>query len=157
VLAPGTPDDPIQLIDVRDLGEFLVRLIENKVLGVFNALGPDKTLTMGRMLGACKDVSGSDASFTWVDTEFLARNKVQAWSDMPVWVPPSGETAGFAKVSHARALKAGLAFRPIADTVKVTLDWFNEQPEDRRVKLRAGLEPDREQKVLAAWKERAAN
>jgi 2'-hydroxyisoflavone reductase len=155
VLAPGSPNDPIQLIDVRDLGEFLVRVIEDKTLGVFNALGPDKTLTMGQLLQACKDVSHIDASLTWADAEFLAKQNVQAWSDMPVWVPPSGDTAGFAKVNFARARKAGLKFRPIDDTVKVTLDWFKSQPEERRAKLRAGLSPEREAKVLAAWKERA--
>jgi 2'-hydroxyisoflavone reductase len=155
VLAPGSPDDPIQLIDVRDLGEFLVRLIEDHTTGVFNALGPDKTLTMGRTLEACKQVAASDATFTWVDAEFLEKQGVHAWSDMPAWVPNGGETAGFAKVSNARAIKAGLAFRPIADTARATLEWFRTLPEDRRSKLRAGLSPEREAKALAAWKARA--
>ncbi len=136
VLAPGSPDDPIQLIDVRDLGAFLVRLIEDRTTGVFNALGPDKTLTMGRTLEACKEVTRSDATFTWADAEFLTTQGVHAWSDMPAWVPNGGETAGFARVSNARALKAGLAFHPIADTAKVTLDWFRTLPEERRSKLR---------------------
>jgi len=155
VLAPGSPDDPIQLIDVRDLGAFLVQLIEDRTLGVFNALGPDRTLTMGRTLEACKEVARSDATFTWADAAFLEKQGVQAWSDMPVWVPSTGETAGFAKVSNARALKAGLTFHPIVDTVKATLDWFRTLPEDRRSKLRAGLTRERETKVLAAWKARA--
>jgi 2'-hydroxyisoflavone reductase len=73
---------------------------------------------------------------------------------MPAWVPSSGETAGFAKVSNARAIKAGLAFRPISDTAKATLDWFQTLPEARRSKLRAGISPEREAKVLLAWKSR---
>ena len=84
---------------------------------------------------ACKEASRSDASFTWADAEFLEKQGVHAWSDMPAWVPASGETAGFAKVSNARALKAGLTFRPIGDTAKATLDWFGTLPEDRRAKL----------------------
>ena len=156
VLAPGSPDDPIQLIDVRDLGAFLVRLIEDKTTGVFNALGPDRTLTMGQTLAACHEASRSDATFTWVDAEFLEKQGVHAWSDMPAWVPGTGETAGFAKVSNARAIKAGLSFHPIADTAKVTLDWFRSLPADRRAKLRAGLSREREAKVLSAWKARAA-
>jgi 2'-hydroxyisoflavone reductase len=156
VLAPGSADDPIQLIDVRDLGEFLVRLIDDHTTGVFNALGPDKMLTMGRTLEACKQVAQSDATFTWVDAEFLEKQGVHAWSDMPAWVPTGGETAGFAKVSNARAIKAGLMFRPIADTAKATLEWFRTLPEDRRTKMHAGLTPEREAKVLAAWKARAA-
>jgi 2'-hydroxyisoflavone reductase len=155
VLAPGSPDDPIQLIDVRDLGEFLVRLIEDRTTGVFNALGPDRALTMGRTLEVCKQAARSDATFTWIDAEFLEKQSVQPWSDMPAWVPSGGETAGFAKVSNARAIKAGLSFRPIADTALATLEWFRKQPEDRRSKLRAGLSAEREAKVLAAWKARA--
>ncbi|QEH35948.1 NAD dependent epimerase/dehydratase family protein [Aquisphaera giovannonii] len=156
VLAPGSPEDPIQLIDVRDLGEFLVRLIEDRTTGVFNALGPKDTLTMGRTLAACKEASASDATFTWADAAFLETQGVQPWSDMPAWVPDGGETAGFSRVSNARAIKAGLTFRPIADTAKATLDWFKTLPPERRAKLRAGISPDREAKVLAAWKARAA-
>jgi 2'-hydroxyisoflavone reductase len=155
VLAPGSPDDPIQVIDVRDLGAFLVRLIDDKALGVFNATGPDRPLTMGRTLEACKEAARSNATFTWADAAFLEKQRVQPWSDMPAWVPNMGDTAGFAKVSIARALKAGLTFRPIDDTVKATLDWFRTEPEERRSKLRAGLTRERETKVLAAWKARA--
>jgi 2'-hydroxyisoflavone reductase len=155
VLAPGSADDPIQVIDVRDLGAFLVQLIADKTLGVFNALGPAHTLTMGGMLDACKKAAQSDASFTWADAALLEKQGVQPWSDMPAWVPSTGDTAGFAKVSNARALKAGLTFRAIDDTVKATLDWFRAQPEERRSKLRAGLSREREMKVLAACKARA--
>jgi 2'-hydroxyisoflavone reductase len=156
VLAPGAPDDPIQLIDVRDLGAFLVQLIEDKTTGVFNALGPERPLAMGQTLAACQEASRSDATFTWVDAEFLEKQGVHAWSDMPAWVPSAGETAGFAKVSNARAIKAGLSFHPIADTAKVTLEWFRSLPADRRSKLRAGLSREREAKVLSAWKARTA-
>ena len=155
VLAPGGAGDPVQLIDARDLGAFLVKLIEDKAIGVFNALGPDQPLSMGQTLEACKKVAASDATFTWVDADFLKKESVHAWSDMPIWVPNTGETAGFSKVSNARAVKAGLTFLPIADTAKATLDWFKTLPEARRAKLRAGITPERESKVLAAWKARA--
>jgi 2'-hydroxyisoflavone reductase len=154
VLAPGSPDDPIQLIDVRDLGEFLVRLVADRTTGVFNALGPQQTLTMGQTLEACKQASGGDATFTWVDADFLEKQAVHPWSDMPAWVPSRGDTAGFARISNARAIKAGLVFRPITQTAKATLDWFRTLPEERRAKMRAGMSPDREAKVLAAWKAR---
>jgi 2'-hydroxyisoflavone reductase len=154
VLAPGSPDDPIQLIDVRDLGAFLVTLIENQTLGTFNALGPTPALSMGRILHTCKTASGSDARFTWVPADFLAKHDVHAWSDMPAWVPHEGETAGFMHVSNAKAIAAGLVFRPIKDTAKATLEWFRTEPEERQQKLRAGIAPDRERNVLAAWKAR---
>jgi 2'-hydroxyisoflavone reductase len=154
VLAPGAPDDPVQLIDVRDLGAWLVTLIETGTTGVFNALGPAPPLAMGRMLDACKAVAGAAATFTWVDADFLEQQRVSPWSDMPVWVPSRGETAGFARVSNARAVKAGLTFRPIVETARATLAWFKTLPEARRSKLRAGINPQREAQVLAAWKAR---
>jgi 2'-hydroxyisoflavone reductase len=156
VLAPGSPADPIQLIDVRSLGAFLIRMTEDKTTGVYNALGPDQPLSIGQLLETCKKVSHSDATFTWADAAFLEKENVSAWTDMPVWVPDRGDNSGFAKVSNARALKAGLTFLPIAETVKATLDWFATLPEDRRKKLRAGLTPEREAKVLANWKARPA-
>jgi 2'-hydroxyisoflavone reductase len=155
VLAPGSPDDPVQLIDAADLGAFLVRLIEGNVTGVFNATGPDKTLTIGAMLDACKAVSKSDAKFQWADPDFLKEQKIGAWMDMPVWVPNRGETAGFAKVSIAKALKAGLTFRPIEETAKATLDWFKTLPPERQAKMKAGLTAERELKALEALKARA--
>lgn len=155
VLAPGSPDDPVQLIDVRDLGEWIVKLIEDRTTGIFNGLGPDKPLTIGAMLEACKAASGNGAKLTWVDADFLAEQNVNGWTDMPVWVPNKGDSAGFAKVSNAKALKAGLTFRPIALTAKDTLAWFKTLPEARRAKLLAGISPERELKVLAAWKEHA--
>lgn len=155
VLAPGSPDEPIQLIDVRDLGEFLVRLIEDRTTGVFNAVGPETPLTIGRTLEACKQAAKSRATFTWVDAGFLREQGVRPWIDMPAWVPSDGESAGLERINNARAIKAGLSFRPIAETAGATLDWFRTLPDDRRATMRAGLSRDREAKVLAAWKARA--
>ena len=156
VLAPHAPDERIQLIDVRDLGEWLVRLCETRSAGVFNALGPspDHPLTMGTMLNACKTVSKSDAQFIWADESFLEQQKVSAWGDMPAWAPNRGETAGFASIRNDRAVKAGLTLRSIEDTAKATLDWFRTLPEDRQRRLKAGLTPDREAEVLKAWESR---
>ena len=155
VLAPGSADDPIQLIDVRDLGEFLVRLIDDGTTGVFNALGPDKTLTMGQTLEACKAGGAERRHASPGPTPSSSRSRASTpGATCRPGCPDSGETAGFAKVSNARAIKAGLTFRPIADTAKATLDWFRTLPEDRRAKLRAGITPEREAKVLAAWKAR---
>lgn len=155
VLAPGSPDDPVQFIDVRDLAEWTVRMIEKGRHGGFNATGPKEPLPMGKLLGACRKTSRSDARFTWVPAAFLDEQKVAAWSDMPVWVPPVGETAGFSRVRIARALAEGLTFRPLAGTVRDTLAWWNGQPEERRKKTRAGISADREAAVLAAWRGRA--
>ncbi|HSB35327.1 MAG TPA: SDR family oxidoreductase [Thermoanaerobaculia bacterium] len=156
VLAPGAPTDPVQFIDVRDLAEWTIRLLDAKVTGVFNATGPAKPLGIGELLDACKAVSGSDARFSWVPAGFLEERKVEAWSDMPVWLPPAGETAGANRTRIDRALAKGLTFRPLTVTVKDTLDWWAKQPKERQAKLKAGLSAEREAQVLKAWHERSA-
>ncbi|TVQ59829.1 MAG: NAD-dependent epimerase/dehydratase family protein [Phycisphaerales bacterium] len=154
VLAPNSPDDPIQFIDVRDLGDWIVNVAERNTTGVFNALGPNGGTTIGKLLQSCKDVSGSDARFVWADAAFLTEQGVAPWSQMTVWIPPVGGSAGFSRRSNARAVAAGLTFRTVDDTVRATLAWFNEQPAERRENLRAGLDADLEAQVLEAWRER---
>jgi 2'-hydroxyisoflavone reductase len=96
-------------------------------------------------------VVSNEISFTWVDADFLAEHEVQAWSEMTSWVPPRGEMAGFNRFDISRAVGAGLEFRPLATTAKDTLDWWQTLPEERTANPRAGLAPDKEQRVLAAW------
>lgn len=151
VLAPGTPNDPVQYVDARDLSEWIIRLAETKTLGTFNATGPKASTTMAEMLYGIKAVTTSGAQFTWVPADFLGANQVRAWSDMPVWVPPVGRTAGFARVICQKAYAAGLTFRPLADTAAETLAWYRTRPAAEQEKARAGLAPDREVAVLAAW------
>jgi len=153
VLAPPA-DDPVQLIDARDLGEWVIRCCEQRTVGVFNATGPASRFTVRRMLEDTRAAVGGTATFIHVPAAFLEAQQVNAWSDLPVWVPPAGETAGFTQRSIARALAAGLTFRPFADTVKETLAFYNGQPEARKAELRAGLAAERERAVLAAWKAR---
>ncbi|HSN91879.1 MAG TPA: NAD-dependent epimerase/dehydratase family protein [Anaeromyxobacteraceae bacterium] len=151
VLAPGDGKDPVQIVDVRDLAAWMVELVERGVTGTFNAAGPARTLTMGEMLAACGEAAGGAAQLTWVPAPFLEKEGVAPWSDMPVWVP-AGPDAGFAQVSNARAVAAGLRFRPAAETARDTLAWWRTLPEERRAKLRAGLAPEREIEVLARWR-----
>lgn len=79
---------------------------------------------------------------------------MRGWSDLPVWIPPTGETAGFTQRSIARALAAGLTVRPFAETVTETMAFYQQQAEDRKAQLRAGLSAEREAHVLAAWQAR---
>lgn len=151
VMAPGTPADPAQFIDARDLAEWTIRMIEQGATGIFNATGPKSTLTMGEMLAGIQKVTKADARLTWVDAEFLAAQKVRPWADMPVWLPPKGETAGFSRISVKRALDRGLTFRSVPDTTAATLEWFRKQPTERQATLHAGIKPEREVEVLAAW------
>jgi 2'-hydroxyisoflavone reductase len=151
VLAPGKPTDPVQFIDARDLAEWTIRMAENRETGIYNATGPAKPLEIDQMLDGIKDALHSTATFTWVPAEFLQQQKVQAWSDMPVW---AGDELGLARTKIGRALTKGLTFRPLPETARDALAWFKSLPQERQSKLRAGVTPEREAEVLAAWKKR---
>ena len=156
VLAPGNPTDAVQFIDARDLAEWTIRMAENRTFGTFNATGPAKPLTMAEMLYGIKAVTTAGAQFTWVPVEFLESQKVGPWRDMPVWVPPDAESKGFAQRDISKALAAGLTFRPLAVTAKDTLDWNATRPAPELAAIArgqvAGISPQREAEVLAAWK-----
>ena len=151
VMAPGTPNDPTQYIDSRDLAEFDIHLIEQRALGTFSAVGPLAPLSMGELLYGMRAVVSNEVSFTWVDADFLAEHEVRAWMEMTAWVPPTGDTAGFAAYDNSWAVAAGLRYRPLAVSAKDTLDWWWTLPEERRGRTRAGLAPEKEERVLAAW------
>lgn len=156
VLAPGTPDDPVQFVDVRDLAAWTIAMAGKGRTGVFNATGPKEPLTFGPMLAACREASGSNATFTWVDAKTLEELKIAPWSDMPCWVPPFGETAGSRRVNNGKAVGEGLTFRPIVETARDTLAWWKTLPEERRSRLKAGLTAERETAALAAVREKKA-
>jgi 2'-hydroxyisoflavone reductase len=152
VLAPGDGDDPVQIIDARDLAEWTIRLAESRVFGTFNATGPAHRLSMGGMLRDIAAATHSTAHLVWVPTAFLDSEKVAAWSDMPVWVPGHGDDAGFAQRSITKALRTGLVFRPLSQSAVDTLAWFRQQPPARQAMLKAGLPAEREMQVLTAWR-----
>jgi 2'-hydroxyisoflavone reductase len=149
VLAPGSPSDPIQIIDARDLAEWTIRMVEQGTVGSFNAVGPKSKLGMGQMLDVIKKTTKSNASFTWVDDEFLKSEKII--DDIPIWTSTHGTEIGYSTMNINKAVKHGLTFRPLADTTRATLEWFHKQTPERQAKLRAGIKPEREAEVLAHW------
>lgn len=156
VLAPPA-EDPVQIIDARDLGEWAIRCCENETFGVYNATGPAKRFSIREMLDGIQRAINSDARIVYVTREFLAEQQppVRGWSELPVWLPAAGATAGFTQRSIAKALSKGLTFRPYADTVTETLAFYHAQTPERQATLRAGIKPEREAAVLAVWKARA--
>jgi 2'-hydroxyisoflavone reductase len=156
VLAPGTPDDPVQFIDARDLAEWTVRMAEAAEKGIYNAAGTP--MPIAEMLYGIKAVTTAVARFTWVPADFLASQQVRGWRHMPTWLPPVGATAGFLRRSNAKALTKGLTFRPLAVTAKDTLDWHKTRPEAELKAMAegavAGISAAREAEVLTAWKGR---
>ncbi len=148
VLAPATPDRPLQVIDARDLGEWLIRLVEAHTSGVFNAAGPLKPTTMGDLMTICKAVSGSDARFTWIDEPWLLERKVEPWTELPIWHPATIIAQFQTKID--RAIAAGLTFRPLAETVNASLDWIRTNP-DKVSRRRSAMKREREAELLREW------
>jgi 2'-hydroxyisoflavone reductase len=146
VLAPGQPDRRVQFIDVRDLAAWIIGLVEARATGVYNATGPQAPLSMGALLEACRAASGSDARFTWVDEAVLLAHKVEPYTELPLWVP--AESKDFDRFDCTKAFASGLSTRPLADTLRATLDWDATRPLD--APRRNGLKPEREAELLAA-------
>ncbi len=154
VLAPGDPATPVQFIDVRDLAGWLVRSAEERIAGTYNATGPGEPLTMAALLDTIRAVVGGDARFTWVADEILLAAKVGPYSEMPFWLPAS---LGHRPVDISRAVRAGLTHRPVSATVRDTWSWLATGSEaaeraraHRKMRIPAGLAPEREAELLAA-------
>lgn len=156
VLVPGDGHDPIQVIDARDLAEWMVRLAENRTAGTFNAVGPDYVMSTMALMHGIHAVTGGKATFTNVPLEYLEANRIGEQGEFTIWSPDTGEYAGFGSVSNAKAIAAGLTFRPLATTVADLLAWFRSQPPERQATLRAGMTREREKEILAAWRARSA-
>jgi 2'-hydroxyisoflavone reductase len=150
VLAPEGPALPVQVIDGRDLVEWVYRMVERGRGGTFNVAGPVDTLTLGRLLETCREVSGSDASFTWIPGRFLEQHDVGYWHELPFWLPPD-QLEFWARIDVTKAIRAGLRHRPLADTIRDTLEWDRARPPGSRRPDAGGLDPDKERRVLAAW------
>jgi 2'-hydroxyisoflavone reductase len=151
VLAPGDGNDPVQFIDGRDLAEWTIRVAESRTLGIFNATGPAHPLSMREMLQGIATAIHSNSKIIWVPTDFLRSANLALESDMPVWQPGQGDTAGAERRIIRKALAAGLTFRPLAETAVDALAWFRQQSLERQAKLKVGLTYAREQQVLADW------
>jgi 2'-hydroxyisoflavone reductase len=149
IVAPGSPDDPIQWIDVRDLAEWLVKLVEDGTNGVFNAVGPDQPAKWGDVLAACQQqVKSNPATLVWMDADFIEKEGAGGEDGpFPIWTAPKGDYLGFHRWSNERAKKAGLKFRPIADTLGAILTWYPAEIE-RRVRVTDQMVADAKAKGL---------
>lgn len=156
VLAPSPPSANLQFIDVRDLASFIINRIAAKSEGVYNVTGPRKPATFGSLLVACREAALSDASFVWVDESFLLKEGVVPWSDLPLWVPTTDPAfTGFYNININKALKAGLNFRPLSQTVSDTLAWLKSQP--AKSKLKVGIDIATETKLLINYQKEKAS
>lgn len=151
ILAPGRPERLVQVIDARDLAEWMLRMATERATGTYHATGPDYPLTIAETLAESQRVSGSETTITWIPDDFLEQREIGEWVELPLWIPER-EGPGVGDVNCARAIAAGLTFRPLAETIRATLDWLATRPADYSWK--AGLTPEREVETLAAWHNR---
>lgn len=147
IAAPGNPFHSVQVIDVRDLADWIIRLVEASCSGDYNATGPEKRITFSDFLNLCCDSVGAKPDFTWLSEEFLLENKIRPFVDFPLWLP--GDYKAMQEVSINKALSADLKFRPIGQTIKDTLNWDLTRGDGDR---RAGLSRLQEEDLLRKWK-----
>lgn len=152
MLWPGKPADPIQIIDVRDFAMFTLDSIEQKIAGTFNTVTPKAGYTIGELHDDCMAITAADTQSVWVDAKFLADQEMTDRGNIPVWADPNGEAGKVAWVDGTRATAAGMTTRPIRETARDTLSWWKVQPEERTAEPRAGLKPEGEAELIAAFK-----
>ncbi len=151
MLAPGKPTDLTQYIDVRDLAEFMVHCLEQNDTREFNCVRPP--MPFGELLDACAQAATTPANLNWVPADFLDEHGARAWQHIPAWVDVDGPMAGSYTWSPNRALEAGLRIRPVLETVRDTLAWFESLPRERQASLNAGLSAEREAELLTLWRD----
>lgn len=152
VLAPGDGNDPVQIIDGRDLADWTIKMVEQGATGVYNATGPATTLTMKDVVEQCLETTGSGADITWVSSEFLKEKAVQPWSDLPSWIPAEGALAYMQSANIGRAIDNGLTFRPLPETIFDTLAYLAGR--QGGPDLKAGIKRDKEKELLEEWHSR---
>lgn len=155
ILAPGRPERKIQFIDARDLATWTIKMVEQQIVGTYNAAGPETKLMMETFLEKGKALFNNKADITWVSEGFLKRNNVAPWMELPLWIP---ETYSFSEevppangdigLDNFKAIQEGLTFRPFEETLKDTHDWFIKE---NRPLSEACLKQSKEKLVLSKW------
>lgn len=153
MLWPGSPSHQTQIIDVRDLANFVVDSIEQRIIGTFNTVTPVGSYTMGDLLEDSQAIRATTVNPVWVDEEFIDQHDIAEGRNLPIWHPTIGDDARGSSVSGARAREAGLRNRPVRETIRDLMSWWDTLPAERTSQPRAGLTAEREAELIAAWKD----
>jgi len=151
MLAPGDGSDPLQTIDVRDLADWVVHCIDNKLVGPFNSTNPAGLYTFRDTLNMCRDELNPDLKLTWVAEDFLDTQKLGDSGGLPLWVGSNKDYAGLWKVNAGLAASKGLKARQLSESIRDTWAWWLTLPEERTAKLKTGISKERQEEILAAW------
>ena len=151
MLWPGSPEDKTQISDVRDLANFVVDAVEQRITGIYNTVTPAGSYSIGDLLADSMAVTGSRVDPTWVSADFIEQQNITERNSLPIWAPPGGEYAGVPFVSGERAAVRGLSNRPVRETARDLISWWNTLPEHRTQNVRAGLSAEREAELLGLW------
>ena len=167
MIAPGEPKDPVQIIDVRDLADFIVLAFEEKLSGAYNAISPAGHFSIGDVVDSAIKVGDAGTKAQWVDADFLAAQGVNGWQHMPAWISPTTPGyEGFGTSNCQKATKAGMTIRPMDETMRATLEYYRTRgPEIEAERgeefgaqwgqsIRGGLPAEQEKQVLEAWNSR---
>jgi 2'-hydroxyisoflavone reductase len=162
MIVPGAPSDPIQLIDVRDVADWIVCCLEKTITGVYNVTGPAQPLSMKRMVESVRAGTTSQVEFVWIDPHFLETHGVPV-GQFPLYDPPTGASAGLHRCNCSRALARGLICRPLAETAKACLEWYRSLPAATQAAVAPQLAQrpnqelwlETEKRTLASWNQRA--
>ena len=150
ILAPGKPTQNLQFIDVRDLAKWIVLMVERQATGIYNATGPATPMTFEQLIKECQEFSKKDVAIQWIDEDFLIKNDIQDWSEVPLWLSYRRNMPGFLNINVQKAVNAGLTFRPLSETISSILSWDSSR---ENIKRQAGLDREKEKELLILWEQ----
>lgn len=160
MLLPGGPEYPLQIIDVRDLANFTIDCLDQKITDIYNTVTPVGSYSMGQLLADSEAVSSGSVDPVWVDetfaTEAAEKSEVKNWGMFPIWHAVNGDNAKTSSVSGKKAVAAGLHNRPVKETIRDFLQWWATLPEERTATMKAGMTAEQEAELIAAWKAHGA-
>jgi len=149
VLAPGDGTFPVQVIDARDIADFILTLLDNDETGTFNVVGPDQPMPLNEVLSVIADAVNNHPDITWIENEWLLDHDVTPWMEMPLWIP-NDEGAALMQVNIDHAKNKGMTFRPLSQTIKDLADWYDSISGDNQ-EWGAGMSSDKEKELLKTY------
>jgi nucleoside-diphosphate-sugar epimerase len=149
VPVPGPENLDLQYADARDLAAWLLDAGFRGTPGVFNVVGPIAGTTMAEIVDLCRDITGAEARFRWIDPGVIETAGIEPWTELPMWLPPGDSHAAMHRGDVTALMRTGFAQRALRDTIADTWAWMN--TDEGRLALagkRFGLSDEQEEALL---------